>query len=102
MFFYCSQPSLKYPNLQMVECSSYVLDSIFYTIAFDNLPTGIQWLFNPAISWTVSTLSVMIRPVVTVILSLLYSSWPLHQRDVLETLIRSPETIRACLSMARD
>ncbi|KIJ46409.1 hypothetical protein M422DRAFT_29264 [Sphaerobolus stellatus SS14] len=78
---------------------------LFPTISnIADTPNGrlLSWLFNPPLAATVSNLSVLIRPFVTPIVSLLYSPWPDHQRRVLSSLLRSTSAIRACLNMAYD
>lgn len=61
-----------------------------------------KWLFNTPIASVISQLSVLIRPICAPVLSLLYSSWPAHQKAVLRSLLFSPQAIFAALSMAQD
>lgn len=50
----------------------------------------------------ISQLSILIRPISTLVLSLLFPSWPAHQKAVLRSFLSSPQAIFASLTMARD
>ncbi|KAJ7139949.1 hypothetical protein C8R44DRAFT_765856 [Mycena epipterygia] len=64
-------------------------------------PNGrqLQWLFRSPFPFLVSWLSYLTRPLP---LSLLFPHWSYSQIAVLRSLLNSPSTIFACLSMAHD
>ncbi|KAF8498005.1 hypothetical protein JB92DRAFT_2817469 [Gautieria morchelliformis] len=67
-------------------------------------PNGRQlsWFFNTPIASVISRLSVLIRPISAPVLSVLFPSWPPHQKAVLHSLLSSPRAIFSCLTMASD
>ncbi|KAJ7487412.1 hypothetical protein B0H11DRAFT_1860394 [Mycena galericulata] len=64
-------------------------------------PNGrrLSWLFISPFPWIISWLSYLTRPLP---LSLLFPHWSIPQRAVLRTLLNSPPSIFACLSMAHE
>ncbi|ETW86912.1 Esterase/lipase/thioesterase, partial [Heterobasidion irregulare TC 32-1] len=67
-------------------------------------PNGrlLSWLFHPPLPRLVSYASFLVRHLPHRILLLLFSSWPREQIIVLQSLLQSPSTIWASLSMAHE
>ncbi|KAJ7293406.1 hypothetical protein C8J57DRAFT_1268958 [Mycena rebaudengoi] len=64
-------------------------------------PNGrtLSWLFRPPLPRLISWLTYATRPLP---LSLFFSHWPTSQTAVLRSLLNSPASVYACLSMADD
>ncbi|KAF8519114.1 hypothetical protein BU17DRAFT_90299 [Hysterangium stoloniferum] len=93
---------------QVLKARPNVVDALymlFPTISnMARTPNGriLSWFFHRPIASIISRLSILLRPIVTPTVYLLYSSWPEHQRAVLRSFIRSPDSIFAALILAED
>jgi len=93
---------------QVLKARPNVIDALymlFPTISnMRRTPNGqmLSWIFRRPVASIISRLSILLWPIVTPSVYLLYPSWPEHQRAILRSFIRSPDSIFAALTLAED